>query len=329
MPRQEAAFYGVPRGVMQGAEHIKRLGMHRTLTTTGAYFQYERSYRETFGMHMMSADMRALPITARLAKLFSIDSVAGFPYAMTELAPHLSREDVAQIIKAVELFGEKASPTQEANIKEAYPHAHVFAGYASIEAQSVIAQPCSESLAHGGEDVHAVEEYFFVEFIDGQKPVLSEGSEGEIVITSLRPLAFPLIRYRTGDTARITSLSCPCGAQTPRFSIVGRIDADRLRVAGGEISLAEAHRALKAIGLSASSIELTYLESSPPRIDCGVFLSRGTTTSPLELARRFAEEFRLTPGTTYARLVAEGRYGPLTMRFLLAPGKSAVVRRSG
>ena len=50
------------------------------------------------------------------------------------------------------------------------------------------------------------------------------GEYGEIVITTLNRQAMPLIRYRTGDVAKIISGQCPCGSSLQRLSYLsGRI----------------------------------------------------------------------------------------------------------
>ncbi len=50
-----------------------------------------------------------------------------------------------------------------------------------------------------------------------------EGELGEIVVTTLRREAMPLIRYRTGDAARWLEGPCPCGSPLRRLSpIEGR-----------------------------------------------------------------------------------------------------------
>jgi phenylacetate-CoA ligase len=52
-----------------------------------------------------------------------------------------------------------------------------------------------------------------------------EDVEGELVLTTWRKEAFPVIRYRTRDLTSITSAPCPCGEPTPRMSrIRGRSD---------------------------------------------------------------------------------------------------------
>ncbi len=54
------------------------------------------------------------------------------------------------------------------------------------------------------------------------------GSPGELVITTIGMEAMPLIRYRTGDRARLMEGRCPCG------SSLMRLDTDISRLAGGD-----------------------------------------------------------------------------------------------
>ena len=58
---------------------------------------------------------------------------------------------------------------------------------------------------------------------------LPDGAEGEVVVTTLNRQAMPLIRYRTGDTARLTRTVCRCGGATARiYGIRGRRNLVRL-----------------------------------------------------------------------------------------------------
>jgi phenylacetate-CoA ligase len=56
---------------------------------------------------------------------------------------------------------------------------------------------------------------------------LPPGETGEILITTLGPRALPLVRYRTGDAARMLPGPCPCGSPLRRLGRVqGRLAAD-------------------------------------------------------------------------------------------------------
>jgi phenylacetate-CoA ligase len=53
---------------------------------------------------------------------------------------------------------------------------------------------------------------------------LPPGQEGELVLTTFGMEAMPLIRYRTGDRARLLPGPCPCGSELLRLDGVGRRD---------------------------------------------------------------------------------------------------------
>ena len=60
--------------------------------------------------------------------------------------------------------------------------------------------------------MHINEDHFIAEIIDPDTgEVLPEGSEGELVFTSITKKAFPLLRYRTRDICMLTREKCSCG----------------------------------------------------------------------------------------------------------------------
>lgn len=60
--------------------------------------------------------------------------------------------------------------------------------------------------------MHINEDHFIAEIIDPDtEEVLPEGTQGELVFTSLDKEAFPLIRYRTRDICTLTREKCSCG----------------------------------------------------------------------------------------------------------------------
>jgi phenylacetate-CoA ligase len=74
--------------------------------------------------------------------------------------------------------------------------------------------------------LHVNEDCFLIEIVDPAtlRPV-PNGSDGEIVLTTITKEGFPLIRYRTGDIGSLTAEPCPCGRTLVRMSrIRGRID---------------------------------------------------------------------------------------------------------
>ena len=60
--------------------------------------------------------------------------------------------------------------------------------------------------------LHINEDHFIAEIIDPDTgEVLPEGTQGELVFTSITKQAFPLLRYRTRDICILRHEDCPCG----------------------------------------------------------------------------------------------------------------------
>jgi phenylacetate-CoA ligase len=91
-----------------------------------------------------------------------------------------------------------------------------------------VAFECSEQ--HG---MHINEDHFIAEIIDPEtEEVLPEGSQGELVFTSLDKEAFPLLRYRTRDICTLNREKCSCGRTHVRMAKPrGRSD-DMLKIRG-------------------------------------------------------------------------------------------------
>jgi len=86
---------------------------------------------------------------------------------------------------------------------------------------------------HAQDGLHVWEDHFYPEVVDPDTgEVLSEGEEGELVLTSLTKQAFPMLRYRTGDMTRLHYDTCDCGRTAVRMdNVTGRAD-DLLIVRG-------------------------------------------------------------------------------------------------
>ncbi len=84
-----------------------------------------------------------------------------------------------------------------------------------------VAQECTYK-----DGLHTFSDVFYPEIVDpttGQQ--VSEGEDGELVVTTLTKQGIPLIRYRTRDIVSMTTEKCRCGRTSPRISkIKGRTD---------------------------------------------------------------------------------------------------------
>lgn len=124
---------------------------------------------------------------------------------------------IKKIIVAGELGG-SISATRKA-IEDIWG-AEVYDFYGLSDIFGACAAQCEE---HDG--LHIAENHILVETIDLHTgEVLPPGSTGELVFTTLRKHARPLIRFRTGDIGRIDPTPCKCGRTHGRIYIQGRKD---------------------------------------------------------------------------------------------------------
>ena len=67
--------------------------------------------------------------------------------------------------------------------------------------------------------MHINEDHFIAEIIDPETgEVLPDGTQGELVFTSITKEAFPLLRYRTRDICVLSREKCPCGRTHVKMS---------------------------------------------------------------------------------------------------------------
>jgi len=74
--------------------------------------------------------------------------------------------------------------------------------------------------------LHIAEDHFLAETIDPvSEEVLDDGSQGELVITTISKEALPIIRYRTRDLTSLDKNICDCGRTHVRMQkVLGRSD---------------------------------------------------------------------------------------------------------
>jgi len=116
-----------------------------------------------------------------------------------------------------------------------------------------------ECAVHAG--CHLRETDLFVEIVDPESGApVPAGAVGEVVITTLRQRAMPLIRYRTGDLARYVDQVCACGSVLRRLAGLGERIGDAVALpTGGRLTMAmldEALFAIAAVSDFAASVEI-------------------------------------------------------------------------
>jgi phenylacetate-CoA ligase len=96
--------------------------------------------------------------------------------------------------------------------------------------------------------LHIVEDHQVVEVLDPATGApVPDGEKGEMVLTTLRKRARPMIRFRTGDIVTRDASPCPCGRTHARITIHGRTD-DMFIVNGVNVFPSDVEVVVRGIG---------------------------------------------------------------------------------
>jgi len=125
-------------------------------------------------------------------------------------------------LKRVIMGSERSSDAQRNRMKELLRVEHVF----DIPGLTELYGPGTglDCIYHEG--IHYWADYYILELLDPEtlQPVPS-GETGEMVVTTLRKEATPLIRYRTRDLTKLILKRCSCGSILPMHDrLLGRSD---------------------------------------------------------------------------------------------------------
>jgi phenylacetate-CoA ligase len=105
--------------------------------------------------------------------------------------------------------------------------------------------------------MHYWSDYYVVEVVDPDTgAAVAPGEQGEIVLTTLRKEAMPLIRYRTRDLSFVYPEPCRCGSPHPRIGqLTGRTD-DMVKVKGVAVFPAQVESVLARVNGVGSEYQL-------------------------------------------------------------------------
>jgi len=96
------------------------------------------------------------------------------------------------------------------------------------------------------EGLHVNEDHFLPEIIDpASGNTLADGEYGELVLTTLTTRAFPLIRFKTGDRARIQKRDCSCGFGLKRIEWWNERTDDLMNIDGVIVNSKQIHANVK------------------------------------------------------------------------------------
>ena len=215
--------YGLPTGALGWQAGLERLGATVIPASTGASRRQLRVMRDYHTTVLVGSPFYAL----RLAEV------------ARETGADLSELDLRIALMGGERWSEDVRFEIERRLgveaRDTYGVSEVMAPGLSFEC------PARDGL-------HVSEDHFLVEVVDPVSGhLVPEGVEGELVFTSLSKEAVPVVRYRTGDLAALTTQRCACGRTLARHTRVQRRCDDMLKVRGVNVSPARVEAVLAAV----------------------------------------------------------------------------------
>ncbi|MCF0173159.1 MAG: phenylacetate--CoA ligase [Bacteroidales bacterium] len=190
--------------------------------TGGLGFQYGA---EKLGMLTVPAAAGNSPRQIKFIKDFGTTALHAVPSYLTRLKEVMDKEGVDPRrdtkLRVFAIGAEPHSEQQRRRIEEMFGvKAYNSFGMSEMCGPGVGFE-CKEQ-----NGLHFWEDYYIVEIVDPEtlEPV-PDGEVGELVLTTLRREAMPLLRYRTRDLTRVLGRTCPCGRNHVRLDrMKGRSD---------------------------------------------------------------------------------------------------------
>ncbi|MBI2021341.1 hypothetical protein HYS93_00465 [Candidatus Daviesbacteria bacterium] len=259
-------------------------------------------------------DINNLSLSARIASVAKIDGIETSPSLLYFFTPHLKSSYNLAKISFITLTGEYTSELRLAYFKKNFPNAY-FNFYCGAAETNTFGYRCKFLSKRPARYYH-----FFPSFYP-------EVVEGELVLTTLKKSAFPLIRYRTGSQATLFLERCPCG-QDLIFEFLGRIARDFVKLSGGVIHpklLEQALLKLKSLiepDFQLHVFELVHQNKILPLLELKLiskvrFLSKkDKEVLKKQIQKIVSDSLFLSPTVNLSKLVEEGIFLPLKISFV-------------
>ena len=192
------------------------------------------------------------------------DVIVGIPYQIAALAAWSRSHGLPRGVRCVLLSADDVPDAIRERISRLWG-AEVYSHYGLTETGLAGGVDCC---AHRGYHLRSCDMY--AEILDPD-----EDGFGELAVTPFGREAMPLIRYRTGDIARISTERCPCGGVLPRLETIrGRlsnscvISGQRVFLSGIEEAVYSDNAAVDLeCAAGADSLDLTVRTLPGERID--------------------------------------------------------------
>lgn len=236
---------------------------------------WARDYKdggEALGAGVIPNSSLSLAKTLMVLRDYKTTTLVTTPVFARELMEHIFEQDFNPNelnLTRIILVGEPVTREAVSDLEDRL-HVSVWRHYGLSEIPGpAMAHECPD---HGG--LHMSDDHILPEIVDPATghPV-EPGEKGELVLTTLSVRAFPLIRFRTGDMARLVTEPCGCASNLMKMEVLPERADSLLIISGIKISLPQVNDYLS-----------TALNMEHPRCTILKTRSRGTEILSISVA---------------------------------------------
>ncbi len=192
---------------------------------------YTNVFNAPKGVIAVPGDVANLSFSAKVLMQTKLEGIISNPTIINEFIKELKKIDFDfNLIKYISLGSEFCSVQKLNYLKSTFPKATFNFRFASSEIGKR-GSKCENLLKNFPPSVYHPFRKNLIEILKSDGSPAELGEEGEIVHTDLHKRAFPLLRYKTGDMAKLEKINCPCG-ENLIFSIQGKKGLDYFKFSG-------------------------------------------------------------------------------------------------
>jgi phenylacetate-CoA ligase len=264
-------------------------------------------------------DLNNLDLAAEMLSELEIEALQTSPSALHYLMPFIKDTYDFNKIRYIRLAGEFTSKARFDFFRSYFKKAYFDFDLGASEAGHTALRCNFLNYNYPPGFYHPIMKDLYFEIVDEKGQVLPDGQRGEIILTSLNQIAFPLVRYKSGDSGTIKRFHCTCGRKY-LLEIFGRIGHDLIRIAGVtlhrnsiEESLGKALGSRLQVDYEAHLFEEVYKNRLLPKLV--IKINPRIQLQPQRLASRISKNLKVGPGLRFSDLVKMEIFSPLKVEY--------------
>lgn len=252
----------------------------------------------------------------RILKDFSPDKIITQPWAFSTIL-FLDFGGALKNVKQVSLNGDFLSGIRYEFIKKLLPQSNISISYGMAEVGGILGRSCKFLREkYGLNAYHPRMRSRFFEIV-GQ----DTNGFGELVVTITKPIELALLRYKTGDIAKVFMDDCACGRKWVLI-LAGRKDFDYIKCGGALIVKNEIERVMETLaeyldGWRGEVKEVLHqgklMSELTVYVNLKTSVPKNTAKIVEAIKNTISKNLFLTPNETLDDLVRRGKFLPLNV----------------